>query len=200
MPRKLRTAASLSANDGGFYGWQVLQAITASGLSVRSLGLQGEERTSLDAGYFEERIMSSLQVNLSTLITDNIAELLVKILEFTRARHGILLENISGVSVTGFVPKDLAVEEFAQVMEGAIDEHEQNQRLMLRDTANIKFGYNGSLEVIPLVDEYARRLFGSDMDGYLRLQERKLAENWHNHRAAGALLRQKQTVTRTMRN
>lgn len=144
--------------------------------------------------------MSSLQVNLSTLITDNIAELLVKILEFTRARHGILLENISGVSVTGFVPKDLAVEEFAQVMEGAIDEHEQNQRLMLRDTANIKFGYNGSLEVIPLVDEYARRLFGSDMDGYLRLQERKLAENWHNHRAAGALLRQKQTVTRTMRN
>ncbi|GAF73781.1 unnamed protein product, partial [marine sediment metagenome] len=79
-------------------------------------------------------------INSSTLISDNIAELLVKILEFTRNRHQVLAENISNINEAGFVPKDLAVDEFAGLMDGAIDEHQQSRRLVLYDTENFKFG------------------------------------------------------------
>jgi len=38
-----------------------------------------------------------MQLNLSMLITDNVAELLVKILEFTLRRHKVLAENVSNI-------------------------------------------------------------------------------------------------------
>lgn len=138
-----------------------------------------------------------MKINLAALITDNVTELLVKILEFTRSRHRILAENVSNLHQAGFIPKDLAVEEFAEVMEGAINEHEHSRRLMLRDTENVKFGYNGNFEAKPVVDEYAKQLFENDIDGYLELQKKKLAENLLNHKVARELLKQKQTVVRT---
>lgn len=138
-----------------------------------------------------------MNVNLSALVTDNVSELLLKILEFTHNRHKILAENISNLHGTGFVPKDLAVEEFADAMDIAIGEHERNRRLMLRDTENVKFGYNGAFEAKPVVDKYAKQLFENDINSYLELQKKKLAENLLNYRVASKLLRQKQAVTRT---
>jgi flagellar basal body rod protein FlgB len=52
-------------------------------------------------------------MNLPSLITDNITELLVKIIEFTQRRQKILIRNINNVRSPGFVPKDLAVDEFS---------------------------------------------------------------------------------------
>ena len=138
--------------------------------------------------------MKTMHVNLSTFITDNVAELLVKILEFTRRRHRVLAENISNIHEGGFTPKDLAVEEFADLIDGAINEHEHSRRLVMRDTDNVKFGYNGSFETKPLIDDHAKGLLGSDIDGYLELQKKKLAENLLNHRVAVELLRQKQML------
>jgi len=85
-------------------------------------------------------------MNLSSLITDNIAELLVKIVEFTQTRQKILSRNINNIHSFDFVPKDLAVDEFSELLNNAIDEHILNQRLLLRDTENIKFGISGSFE------------------------------------------------------
>lgn len=138
-----------------------------------------------------------MNVNLSALVTDNVSELLLKILEFTHTRHKILAENISNLHSAGFVPKDLAVEEFADAMDVAIGEHEHSRRLMLRDTENVKFGYNGAFKAKPVVDKYAKQLFENNINGYLELQKKKLAENLLNYRVASKLLRQKQTVTRT---
>ncbi len=131
-------------------------------------------------------------MNLPLLITDNITELLVKIIEFTQTRQKILTENINDIHNPGFVPKDLAVGEFSDLLNNAINEHIQNQRLVLCDTESIKFGVSGSFEVKPVTDEYAKELLEEDRNEYIELQINKLLENSLNQRVAAELLRQKQ--------
>ena len=131
-------------------------------------------------------------MNLPLLITDNITELLVKIIEFTQTRQKILTENINNIHSPGFVPKDLAVGEFSDLLNNAINEHIQNQRLVLCDTESIKFGVSGSFEVKPVTDEYAKELLEENRDEYIELQINKLLENSLNQRVAAELLRQKQ--------
>jgi len=131
-------------------------------------------------------------MNLASLIVDNIGELLVKIIEFTQTRQKILSQNINNVHSFDFVPKDLAVDEFSELLNGAIEEHIRSGRLMLRDTGNIKFGVSGSFEAKPVVDEYAKELLEENRDDYLELQISKLLENSLNQRAATELFRQKQ--------
>jgi len=131
-------------------------------------------------------------MNLASLIVDNIGELLVKVIEFTQTRQKILSQNINNVHSFDFVPKDLAVDEFSELLKGAIEEHIRSGRLMLRDTGSIKFGVSGSFEAKPVVDEYAKELLEENRDDYLELQISKLLENSLNQRAATELFRQKQ--------
>ena len=131
-------------------------------------------------------------MNLASLIVDNIGELLVKIIEFTQTRQKILSRNINNVHSFDFVPKDLAVDEFSELLNGAIEEHIRSGRLMLHDTGGIKFGVSGSFEAKPVVDEYAKELLEENRDDYLELQISKLLENSLNQRAATELFRQKQ--------
>jgi len=134
-------------------------------------------------------------MNLASLITDNITELLVKIIEFTRARHKILVQNINDIDIPEFVPKDLLTDEFSDLLNKAIDEHIEHQRLFLRDTENVKFGINGSFEVKPVVDKCAGELLKENRDEYIELQINKLLENMLNQRVAVELLRHKQGMT-----
>ena len=131
-------------------------------------------------------------MNLPLLITDNITELLVKIIEFTQRRQKILIQNINNIRSPGFVPKDLAVDEFSSLLNNAISEHTRSRRLVLCDTENIKFGTAGSFEVKPAVDRYAKELLEENEDEFLELQINKLLENSLNQRIAAELLKQKQ--------
>jgi len=131
-------------------------------------------------------------MNLSSLVTDNITEILVKIIEFTHTRQKILTQNINNIHIPGFSPKDLVVDEFSVVLNDAIYEHIQNQRLVMRDTENIKFGTSGSIEAKPIVDKYAKELLEKNQNKYLELQISKLLENSLNQRIAAKLLKQKQ--------
>lgn len=133
-------------------------------------------------------------MNYTALITDNIAELLVKIIEFTQTRHKILIQNIYDIHNFGFVPKDFLVDEFSEVLNDAINEHIQNRRLVLRDTENIKFSFGGAIEVKPVIDTYAEELLRENQNEYIKLQINKLLENSLNQRIAAELLRQKQTA------
>ena len=133
-------------------------------------------------------------MNLSSLATDNVTELLVKVMEFTRTRHEILGRNITGIHGPGFAPKDLPVDEFSGSLSYAVDEHIRNDRLVFCDTENVKFGTLGAVEATPRVDEDAKVLFETDRDKYLQLQMKKLFENSLNHRAAAELLKQKQAT------
>ncbi|MDH4240808.1 MAG: hypothetical protein OEW48_14715 [Phycisphaerae bacterium] len=131
-------------------------------------------------------------MKIASLITDNITELLVKIIEFTRTRHKILARNISDISSLGFVPKDLVADEFSDLLNSAIDEHIANRRLVMRDTENVKFGIGGSFKVKPTIDKYAKDLLDENRDEYIELQKNKLLENALNQRVAAELLKQKQ--------
>ena len=136
-------------------------------------------------------------MNLTSLITDNITEILVKIIEFTHIRQKILTKNIINVNNPKYEPKELAVNEFSDLLNNAIDEHVQNQRLILCDTENIKFGISGSFEIKPVVDEYSKKLRVKKRNEYLKLQINRLLENSLNQRVATELLRLKQKTAST---
>ena len=103
-------------------------------------------------------------MNLTSLVTDNITELLVKIIEFTCTRQKIIIRNITNMNYPGFVPKKLAVKEFSGLLNNAINEHIQNQRLLLRDTESIKFGTSGSFEIKPTEDKQSKLLLEKNRD------------------------------------
>jgi len=131
-------------------------------------------------------------MNLMSLITDNISEILIKIVKFTQTRQKILIQNIINVQNPGFVPKELEVNEFSVVLNNAIDEHVLNRRLVLQDTENIKFGARGSIELKSIVDEHGIKLLEENQDEYIVRQIHKLWENSLNQKLAAELLRQKQ--------
>ena len=133
-------------------------------------------------------------MNLMSLITDNIAEILIKIVKFTQVRQKILIQNIINVQNPGFTPKELEVNEFSDVLNDAIDEHVRNQRLVLRDTENIKFGASGSIELKPIIDEHGIKLLEQNRNEYIERQLNKLWENSLNQKLAAELLRQKQGI------
>jgi len=131
-------------------------------------------------------------MNLPLLVTDNITELLIKILKFTQMRQRVLTENIDNFDRPGFVPKDLMAEEFSDLLNDALNEHIQSRRLVLRDTENIKFGVNGSIEVRPVEDRCAGKLLEENPEEYLELQLNKLFENSINEKMTKELLKQKE--------
>jgi len=124
--------------------------------------------------------------------SDNITELLVKIIKFTRLRKDVLKQNITGFRNPGFVPTDLSVGKFSELLNKALDEHICNRRLVLQDSKHLKFGINGAFQAEPVVDECAKALLQENHNKYLELQINKLFENTLNHRVALELLRKKQ--------
>ena len=133
-------------------------------------------------------------MNVPVLITDNITELLVKIIKFTERRQKVLAGNINNMSKDNFEPQDLAVNEFSQLLNYAIDEHTQNRRLVLCDTDTIKFGRGGAFETRPVFDKCAKELLDKNPDEYLDFQINKLLENALNQKLAETLLRQKEGI------
>ncbi len=130
-------------------------------------------------------------MDLLSLIPDNIAEVLVEIMRFTELRRTILYANIHHADTPAFVPQDMPVREFAQVLDCAVAEHLRSHRLLFRDTANVAFGQNGSTQIRPVADPHAHALLQSNRDAYLELQVNKLLENALNRKVAAELLRQK---------
>jgi len=131
-------------------------------------------------------------MNLPSSITDNVAELLVKIIEFTEARHKALIRNIQNFHSADFIPQDLAVEEFCTLLNDAIDAHSRSQCLVFCDTKNIKFGAAGAFEAHPMLDKHSKHLLDQDQHEYLQSQMNKLLENSLNQRIAAELLVQKE--------
>ena len=131
-------------------------------------------------------------MNLMSLVTDNITEILIKIVKFTQTRQKILIQNLINVQNPEYIPRELEVNEFSEVLNNAIDEHIQNQRLVLHDTENIKFGPSGSINLTPIVDEHSVKLLEGNRQEYIDRQINKLWENSLNQKFAAQLLKQKQ--------
>ena len=127
-------------------------------------------------------------MNLSTTSTDNVTELLVHIVEFTERRRQLLMENLIEHDHEDFIPKDLDVNGFADLMTVAVAEHVQNNRILFRDTETISFGSDGLFNSIPLVDHNAKELLKEDKRKYIELQIARFAENSLNNKIAQQLL------------
>ena len=123
------------------------------------------------------------------LITDGITELLVNIIEFTNIRQKVLHQNINNMHISDYVPQELPIDEFSELLDDAIDEYIHSRHLLLCDSSNIKFG--GGLYVRLVSDRAALSLLEEDRDKYLESQIDKLMENSLNQRLAAELLRQK---------
>jgi len=131
-------------------------------------------------------------MKLSTTTTDNISEVLTRIIEFTDRRRDVLTRNLFDYETTGFQPKDLPVCEFAKCMAEAVSEHLRSKRLLLCDRDNITFGEEGDFDVAAVVDSEAENILKQDTKQYLQMQIHKLSENLMNNRIAVELLKQKQ--------
>ncbi|MBN1185470.1 MAG: hypothetical protein JXB49_24505 [Bacteroidales bacterium] len=131
-------------------------------------------------------------MNLTSLINDNITEILTLLIEFTQARQKLLIQNIKKSHSPGFVPKELDVNEFSNLLNFAIDEHIRTNRLVLYDTENIKFGPDGDFNFTSIEDKGSKVLIEDNIDEYFELQIKKLWENSLNQKIAVELLKQKQ--------
>ena len=138
-----------------------------------------------------------MKLSTQTLTADNVIEVLEKIVEFTKRRHELLTDNILNVATDGYIPMDLNVDGFADVMAQAIAEHIENDRLVLRDIEDISFGENGSFNSTASVDNYSHSLLRDDVKDYLRHQIRKYSENLLNKKIAFELLKQRQNTQQT---
>ncbi len=125
-------------------------------------------------------------------VTDNITEVLVMIMDFTRARHKLLIENLNNVNSKDYMPRDLDVDGFAVIINRALSEHLKNGRLALVDSETIRFEDRGSFDANAIDDYSSKKLFDSDIEQYLELQKKKLSENSFNSRLAAELLKRKQ--------
>jgi flagellar basal body rod protein FlgB len=127
-------------------------------------------------------------VKRTHLSSDNLNEVLLKVLEFSHARQRILALNIRSADKPGFIPKDLPCAEFAGLLNIALDEHVQTNRLLFTDTDNIKFFPGGCFEVEPVADNHAKMLLKINKERYIQLQVEKVVENSLNLRFAAQLL------------
>lgn len=131
------------------------------------------------------------QMDLLSLIRDNIDEILVKVIQFTYTHHNLISDNIKNCRVSGFVPRYIDVEDFAKVISAALTEHQSSNRLALCDSRTVSFLPGGNFSLEPQIDLNAAGLIDTDFDAYLKLQKDRLKENAINNRTACALLEHK---------
>ena len=128
--------------------------------------------------------------------TDNVTEVLTKVLEFAHRRGRVLRSNIVNVNTENYRPADLDAVAFANIMAKALSEHLINDRIMLIDSENIKFGSDGQFQAIEVVDQHASQLLATDTRQYLKDQLKKISENQMNKKVARNLIEQKKGLTR----
>jgi flagellar basal body rod protein FlgB len=123
------------------------------------------------------------------LIRNSVTDLLVNIIEFTNIRQKIIQRNINNMHTPSYVPQDLPIDEFSELLDEALDEYIQDRRFLLCDSSNIEF--SGRLYVRPMSDKAAMLLLKEDQNKYLESQIDKLMENFLHRRLAEELLRRK---------
>lgn len=126
--------------------------------------------------------------SVAGLPQNNIEQVLLTLIQFTKARHKVLIRNLRNIDKADFSPQDLPSEEFAIILNFALDEHLSQQRLTFCDSKNIRFGLNGSLKVSAVEDNAAKALLQKNKDKYIQLQSGKLMENAINMKLAMVLL------------
>ncbi|MEN6386821.1 MAG: hypothetical protein ABFD79_16700 [Phycisphaerales bacterium] len=139
-------------------------------------------------------MINNRQTELSSLVRDNIDEMLVRIIQFTNHHHSIIKENILNCRKQNFVPRYVDVDDFAKVISIALSEHQKTKRLALCDSRTITFTSGGEFRLEPQIDLAAAELMEEDLPAYIELQKERLKENMSNNRTACALFYHKMNM------
>jgi flagellar basal body rod protein FlgB len=131
-----------------------------------------------------------MNLNVSP-VTDNLTELLNRIIDFTERRKEVLTRNLFDYRSAGFEPMDLPVHEFADTLTRGLAEYIRNKRLVLEDGPNVHFHDQGEFEAAAVVDNKSLELLRNDTHAYVQEQIQRLSENLIHNRLAVELLRQK---------
>ncbi len=123
-----------------------------------------------------------------------LAEILSVIIDFTKRRDKLLSRNIFNINNRDYEPVDLDVEGFSDTIALALYEYMTNERIVMKDTEDVRFRGNGKFSIKPKVDKYAKQLFEKDIEKYLEFQIKSLTENMINLRVAKRLLNQSLSV------
>ena len=132
-------------------------------------------------------------MNIPTRQTDNVIEVLTKVLEFTDRRARVLHSNIVNINTENYRPADLDANAFADLMAKALSEHLISDRLILIDSEYIKFGPDGTFDALPFIDTKACELLETNTKLYLKQQMKKISENLMNKKVATQLIERKQS-------
>jgi hypothetical protein len=174
---------------------QNLQRCISEIANLRNENFQLENLTEIGKKATAERIYEILQKTMPKK-GDSVTEVLEKILYFIVSRHKILKDNIAKFYHEGFVPLDLPVDEFATIIEYAI-EHKRNNLFLLYNTNNIEFRPDGTVLAVPVVDRDAQKSLKSNIDEFLEEQFKKLEESSSDQKFTETQLlklKQKQSV------
>jgi len=139
-------------------------------------------------------------MKITTRKTDNVVEVLSKVLEFTDRRSRVLHNNIVNVNTENYRPADLDAAAFADLMAQALSEHLISGRLIMVDSEHVKFGEDGKFEAIPIIDTQASQLLVTDRKQYLKHQMKKISENHMNKKVTAQLIERKQTKKTSLTN
>ncbi|NJL31574.1 MAG: hypothetical protein HC898_08055 [Phycisphaerales bacterium] len=126
------------------------------------------------------------------LTTSGAMPVLQRLVQFTQARHQVLVNNIANLSTPYFKPHDLSVDSFQATLREAIEQRRRTPNstgssLNMDDNREMRFT-SGGIEVNP---DYANNniLFHDQNNRDLERLMQNLAENTIVHRTSMELLR-----------
>lgn len=123
-----------------------------------------------------------------------------RLVQFTAARHQLILNNIANISTPNYRPQELSVDSFQQALGKAIDARRakvagSNQPLEMPDTRELEFTPSG-IEVKPQ-NAAAGILFHDRNDRSVETEMKNLAENTMTHNMALSFLKSKYQLLET---
>lgn len=125
---------------------------------------------------------------------------LERLVQFTGARHKVLVNNIANLSTPYFKPTDLSPQSFQQALRDAMDQRRQNAAdpvggpLRISDTRELSFHKDG-IEARPAATNQGI-LFHDQNNRDLERTMQHLAENTMTHNAAIDMFRAKMGLLR----
>jgi flagellar basal-body rod protein FlgB len=119
---------------------------------------------------------------------------LEQVMNFTEARHEVLVNNISNFDTPGYKVKDLPAEEFFSALREAVTRRDQRgagDPLTPRSTRNLKWDSLGRLKAQAVELKDNNILFHDNNNRFVEKQLSSMAQNALRHNIAAELLKGK---------
>ncbi|KPK76467.1 MAG: hypothetical protein AMJ79_06600 [Phycisphaerae bacterium SM23_30] len=125
---------------------------------------------------------------------------LQQVLQFTEARHELLVNNVTNFDTVGYKVQDLPVAEFCEALQEAVERRETKgagEALQIKSTKHLHWDREGRLQARPIEIENNNILFHDQNNRFVEKQMSELSKNALLHNVAAELLRQQYGLLQT---